>query len=200
MSATEPKLTREDVERIIAEAREQGARPDLSGLDLSNLDLSNLDLSCLNLSKSNLSRSNLSLSNMSECDLSDADLSWSNMSGTVLCGSRLRGSNLRWVDLNGADLRWINWDGLLVEGLHPHYRRLLVPEPEGWWVLIGCWEGTVEELRDLIAKDEGWPEARGSEILQRRPLLSVFADLCDAYAAMKPGVIEALAERWGVIA
>ena len=62
-------MTREDVERIVAEARRKGERPDLRGLDLSGLDLSVLDLS-------------------------GADLRWANPSGANLSGADLRGANL----------------------------------------------------------------------------------------------------------
>lgn len=120
-----------------------------------------------------------------EADLNGADLRWAN----------LRGANLSGADLNGADLSGARWDGLYVDGLHP-YRCLLVPTPDGWQVTIGCWSGTVTELRDLIAQDDDWPEADGNELLRRRPLLAAFADLCDAHIAGRPNVITDLAQRW----
>ena len=44
-----PELTREDVQRIITEARAAGNRIDLSNLDLSRLDLRGMDLRGVNL-------------------------------------------------------------------------------------------------------------------------------------------------------
>ena len=49
------RLTREGVERIIAEARRDGRRPDLSWADLSWADLSGADLSGADLRGANLS-------------------------------------------------------------------------------------------------------------------------------------------------
>lgn len=160
-------LTRTDVERRIAEAREKGERPDLSWLDLSGL-------------------------NLSEFDLSEADMSRTSLSNVVLCGANLTG-----VDFFGANLSRTIWDGLSIDGLHPsRYRCLLIPQPVGWLTGVGCWSGTVPGLRELIAGDK-WPEARGGEIVHRRPMLAAWADLCDAHIAARPHVIEALAERWG---
>ena len=69
--------------------------------------------------------------------------------------------------------------------------------PSGSWTLfrtrsghmlkVGCWMGTTEDLRDLVAGDD-WPAARGEQVVQRRPMLSALADMCDAViATWEPG-------------
>ena len=75
---------------------------------------------------------------------------------------------------------------------HPYGPLLSMSTPSGWvtltpvgndWTLtIGCWTGTVEALRELIA-GEDWPDADEHERLRRRPILSALADLCDAHIA-----------------
>ncbi|WP_258933239.1 hypothetical protein [Nesterenkonia pannonica] len=49
----------------------------------------------------------------------------------------------------------------------------------------------------MIAKDEGWPEAKGNEITRRRPYLEAALALCRVHMADHPSVISDLAERWG---
>ena len=168
-------MNRVDVLEIIREARSRGETPDLSWANLR----------WVNLRWANLSGANLRWAN-----LHGANLRWAN-----LHGANLHGADLRRADLCRADLRGALWDGLYVDGLHP-YRCLLVPTPDGWKITIGCWTGTVDELRDLIARDDGWPEATGDEIIRRRPLLSAFCDMCDVHMSAHPDVIDDLAERW----
>lgn len=168
-------MTREDVLKIVREARNRDEVPDLNGVDLRGADLHGADLSGI-------------------------DLSWANLHGAYLRGVDLRGANLAGADLTGADLIRANlagaaWDGFCVDGIHP-YRCLLVPTPDGWEVTVGCWSGTVTELRSLIASDDGWPEATGEQIAERRPPLSAFCDLCDVHMAAHPSVIVNLAARW----
>ena len=103
--------------------------------------------------------------------------------------------DLRGADLYDANLRDARWDGLVIDGLHPH-RILLIPTLDGWWLAIGCWWGTPDELRTLIAQDDGWPEARGDEIARRRPLLDAALTMCDAHIAGRPHIINDLKERW----
>ena len=108
--------------------------------------------------------------------------------------------NLSWANLSGADLRWANLSGayghvLAVDGL-PSGSIRFTPTPDGWSLRVGCWVGTTDDLRTLIAGTD-WPEARSAEQDRRRPGLAALADLCDAHAAMWPDVVPALAERWG---
>lgn len=189
-------MTRDDVMRIIEGARASGRRINLRGINLSGGDLRDLnlrgaDLAWADLSYTNFRRAKLTSTSLRGADLTGVDLSYTSLRGTVLYSANLRGT-----DLSESDLNHTQWHGLAVNGLYP-YRCLLVPLPSGWQITIGCWSGTVTALRELIAKDDGWPEAVGKEIVHRRPLLAAFADMCDAHIAGKPGVIEDLAEKWG---
>ncbi|MDU5809264.1 MAG: pentapeptide repeat-containing protein [Finegoldia magna] len=168
-------MNRDDVLEIIREARYRGETPNLRKADLRGA----------NLRKADLYGSNLRGADLHEADLRGANLHLAN----------LRGANLYGVDLRGANLYGRLWDGLCIDGIHP-YRCLLIPTPDGWRVTIGCWSGTVAELRSLIASDDGWPEATGEQAAERRPLLSAFCDLCDTHMAAHPGVIDNLAARW----
>ena len=124
-----------------------------------------------------------------------------NLRGADLWGANLRGADLRGADLRGANLRGANLWGanggiLQVTGLHP-YQAVMIPTVQGWWLRIGCWQGTTQGLRDLIAKDEGWPEAHGDQITARRPLLNVLADMCDLHAANHEDALDAVMKQWG---
>ena len=101
------------------------------------------------------------------------------------------GANLWGANLWGAD------GGILAVpcGL-PSGQALLIPTPGGWVFRVGCWVGTVEDLRILIATDD-WPEARGNEITRRRPILTALCDLADAHMVYHADVVPALAQKWG---
>ena len=124
-------------------------------------------------------------------DLRGADLRGANLRGANLWGANLRGANLRDANLRGA-----NGGILQVTGLHP-YQAVMVPTVQGWWLRIGCWQGTTQGLRDLIAKDSGWPEAHGDQITARRPLLNVLADMCDLHAANHEDALDAVMKQRG---
>lgn len=117
-----------------------------------------------------------------------------------LRGVNLRG-NLRRADLRGADLREANLRGADVWGATPvrsvtglpSGHAILVPTCDGWWLRVGCWTGTIDGLRDLIAKDDGWPEAKGEQITARRPMLTALADTCEAWAEDNHAALEAVA-------
>ena len=122
-------------------------------------------------------------------DLAGVDMSWANLDG-----ANLRGANLGGADLYGANLRGA---GILhVEGL-PSGTATLIPEPDGWALQIGCWRGTITELREMIACDDGWPEAVGAQIAERRPMLAALADMADAWAAANPSLLERVQELHG---
>lgn len=72
----------------------------------------------------------------------------------------------------------------------------LAPLPEGWRLTIGCWFGTVAELRELIAGDD-WPEATAEQITVRRPMLAALADMCDAWTAANPWALDEVRAKWG---
>jgi hypothetical protein len=71
-----------------------------------------------------------------------------------------------------------------------------MPTPTGWYLTVGCWEGNLEDFKNLIASDEGWPEARGAEVTRRRPSLQAVVALCEAHMRLHPKIIEELAEKW----
>ena len=141
-------------------------------------NLSGADLRDANLLGANLTYANLTYANLSGADLLGADL-W----GANLSGADLRDANLRDANLRGANLWGARWNGLQITGL-PSGQIVLIPTSDGWELHVGCWTGTIDDLRTLIAQDEGWPEARGDEIALRRPGLQAALALIDAHVAL----------------
>ena len=177
---------------------------DLRGADLGFADLLYANLRGINLRGAKIRDANLCGVKLRDADLRDTDLSYTNLRDADLRYTSLRGANLHGAIMHGANLiganmRYTNlamtsWDGFAIDGLHP-YRILLFPTPPGWRITIGCWEGTPDDLRTLIAGDV-WPEAEGDEITHRRPLLEAALHMVDAYIAAHPNVIDDLKERW----
>ena len=216
-------MTRAEVVRIVREARERGERANLRranlrganlswadlrganlrGANLRGANLSWADLSWANLSWADLRGANLRGANLRRANLSWADLSWDDLSGADLSGANLRRANLSGANLSWADLSWANLSEaiggvLAIDGL-PSGSTRLAPTPDGWALSVGCWVGTVEALRTLIAGTD-WPEARGEEQDRRRPGLAALADLCDAHIAAWPDLVPGLAKQWGATA
>ena len=115
-------------------------------------------------------------------DLRDADLT-----GANLTGINLRGANLRWA---ASAARILHLEGL------PSGETIFIPTCGGWYLTVGCWEGNLEDFKALIAREEGWPEARGAEVTRRRPSLQAVVALCEAHMCLHPKIIEELAEKW----
>lgn len=162
----------------------------LRGADLREADLRGADLREADLRGARLDRAHLRGADLCEAYLRVADLR-----GADLGDADLRGANLHGTNLYGAYLRGI--DQLLrVDGL-PSGQATLTPTPDGWALRVGCWHGTPDTLRDLIAQDEGWPEAAGAEVARRRPSLEALAAICDAHIRLHPDLVPALAEKWG---
>ena len=107
----------------------------------------------------------------------------------VAAESSLYGANLRGADLHGAGI-------LHIDGL-PSGSATLIPDPDGWVLQIGCWRGTITELREMIARDDGWPEAVGAQIVERRPMLAALADMADAWAAVNQLLLERVRKLHG---
>ena len=175
-------------------------RANLRGASLPYTDLHRANLRGADLRLANLTGTSLLGANLRGASLSDVHLTAADLSGAIMYGANLRGANLiranlSGADLYGADLRSTNAGILTIDGAHP-YRVELVPTPYGWALTIGCWSDTIDELRALIAKDEGWPEATGEEIEKLRPILEAVAVLCDAHIKRHTGLIEDLAKRW----
>jgi len=84
-------MNREEIEKIVADAKENGSGADLRGADLR--------------------RAYLRGAYLSGAYLSGADLSGAYLSGAYLSGADLRRANLSGADLSGADLRRANLSG-----------------------------------------------------------------------------------------
>lgn len=221
------KMTRERVEEMVAAARAKGERLYLSNRNLSNLNLSGLDLSHADLSDADLSgtiladtnlrfaylayanlrfavlsRANMIGANLRGANLGNTNLHCANLTGANLSNANLRfayldGAILTDVKLRGADVRDVKVCGLFLDGL-PSGDLAFLPTPCGWCLTIGCWKGTTDELREMIAGND-WPEAEGEQITERRPMLEAAAAMCDAYAAANHEAlaeVRAAADRW----
>jgi Pentapeptide repeats (8 copies) len=97
-------MTREEMEKIVSEARAKGEIPNLYKANLSRADLSEAILYKANLCGANLSRANLSRADLSGADLSRAILSRAILSRANLSEAYLSKANLSRADLYGADL------------------------------------------------------------------------------------------------
>ena len=105
--------------------------------------------------------------------------------GETLTANALREAldvSLYRADLREADLRGASVSHPLLSCDTPSGRLTLVPLHDHWHLRIGCWTGTTDDLRTLIAGDD-WPEAEGAEQDKRRPVLAAIADLVDAHIA-----------------
>ena len=170
---------------LMAPARANNLRANLQGADLRYANLWGADLQ--------------------DANLRGADMRYANLWGANLRGANLRGADLRGADLRGADLRGVDMRGvdmrdaegkpaiLVITGL-PSGNATLVPWADGWELRVGCWYGTPDSLAELIATDEGWPEATGEECARRRPLLEALIVLCRAWIDAHPDAIEQAAE------
>ena len=170
------RLTRNEVFESVRQAREIEERPDLCRANLCGA----------NLRDANLRRTNLWDAKLRDANLRDADLL-----SADLRGADLRGTNLRRTNLCGAF-----WGGLQITEL-PSGQLTLIPTTDGWWLQVGCWSGTPDQLRALIAQDNGWLEAEGDEIARRRPYLEAALALCEVHMADRARVIDDLKKRWG---
>ena len=137
--------------------------------------------------RANLRWANLRWANLTGVNLRDADLRDADLTGANLTGINLRGADLRWA---ARAARILHLAGL------PSGETIFMPTPTGWYLTVGCWEGNLEDFKALIASDEGWPEARGSEVTRRRPSLQAVAALCEAHMCLHPNIIDELAEKW----
>ena len=163
-------------------ARECGERPVAPRADLRGADLRGADLRDANLRGADLTGADLRGADLYGADLRDADLT-----GANLTGINLRGANLSWA---ARAARILHLEGL------PSGETIFMPTPTGWYLTVGCWEGNLEDFKALIAREEGWPEARGDEVTRRRPALQAVAALCEAHMCLHPNIIDELAEKW----
>jgi uncharacterized protein YjbI with pentapeptide repeats len=188
-------MTRDEVLRIVREAQGRGERPNLRGADLRWANLTRADLTRADLTRADLTGADLRWANLTRADLTGANLYGADLTGADLTRADLTRADLRWANLNGANLNGARGEVLAIDGL-PSGPVRLIPTLDGWSLRVGCWVGTVEALRTLIAGTD-WPEAEGDEQDRRRPGLAAVADLCDAHAAANPDLIADLAKHWG---
>ena len=169
----------------------------LRGTDLRDADLYGADLRGADLREADLYGVNLRDADLRGADLRDADLRDADLHGVNLRDADLYGVNLTGINLRGANLSWAARAAriLHLEGL-PSGETIFIPTAAGWYLTVGCWEGNLEDFKTLIASDEGWPEARGSEVTRRRPSLQAVAALCEAHMCLYPNIIDELAEKW----
>ena len=107
-------------------------------------------------------------------------------------------ADLRDIVVSPSQLAAVRWDGLTMIGL-PSGNAALIPTADGWNLRVGCWSGTVEELRTIARSDDpdDWPEATEDDIPERRPSLLILADLCDDHIQRHTYAIADLIDRWG---
>ena len=200
----------------------------LDGLDLSGLNLSNADMTGAHMKETNFagatlyrvdmtgaytfrsdfSRADFRLANLTDAYMGRANLTDASFAGALLSrtdfhranmySANLIGAYLAGADFEGANFAGASLTGLAIEGL-PSGPLLFIPTLQGWSLKIGCWHGTLAELREMISKDTGWPEARGKAVEVRRPMLEAAADLCEVYATEHPDALKTVkfpVDRW----
>ena len=180
----------------------------LGGANLGGANLWGANLGDANLWDANLRDANLWGANLWDANLRDANLRDANLRGANLWDANLRDANLRDANLGGAnlwgaDLRGANLsDATGAQGVALGVSGLLsgdstlYPTRDGWLLAVGCWQGTPDALRTMIATDYGWPEATGHECARLRPSLLALLALCDDHIARHPDVVADLAKRW----
>ena len=181
----------------LVEARERGERPVAPDADLRGADLRDANLRGADLRGADLCGANLRNANLRGADLRNANLRGANLGGADLTDADLCGANLRNANLRGANLTWAARAAQILHlaGL-PSGETIFMPTPTGWYLTVGCWEGELEDFKNLIASDEGWPAARGAEVTRRRPSLQAVAALCEAHVGLYPNIIDELAIYW----
>ena len=181
----------------LVEARERGERPVAPGADLRNANLRDANLRGADLRGADLRDANLRNANLRGADLRNANLRDANLGGADLTDADMTGANLRNANLRGANLTWAASAARIIHlaGL-PSGETIFMPTPTGWYLTVGCWEGELEDFKNLIASDEGWPAARGAEVTRRRPSLQAVAALCEAHVGLHPSIIDELTNKW----
>ena len=187
----------------------RGVKPEAVNAQLAGADLRGADLQGADLRRANLAGVNLAGADLRGADLRGADMRYANLAGADLRHADLWHADLGAADLRYADMRYANlWavslahtnlagiDFILQLRGMPSGELILWPTPKGWALQVGCWKGAVDDLRELIAGDEGWPEAYGDEVAKRRPFLEAALTLCDLHMARHANQVTMLAEQW----
>lgn len=108
---TRTRLTRDDVERIVSDARQRGKRPNLARADLTGADLRNVNLTGVNLRSAHLQNADLRSTNLCSANLRGTNLRDVNLTGANLRDANLCGADLRYAKFAGTDLRNVNLTG-----------------------------------------------------------------------------------------
>lgn len=161
------------------------AGANLTGANLTGANLHNTNLYSANLAGAHLTSANLHNTNLYAANLTDANLIGADLTRANLHSANLRDANLRDANLYAANLTDTIGQPLTIHGLASGSTTLSYTST-GWQLTIGCWKGTLDELRELIAKNEDWPEAKGEEITRRRPILQAAIALCEAHINTYP--------------
>ena len=111
---SQPRLTRDELERRYAAGERQFPGVDLSGADLSQLELAGVDLSGSTLARAKLYGTNLVGANLTECDLE----------GCFLQGTPMDKVTARRASFRRCRLEGVTWAGVDVQGAQFSEARL----------------------------------------------------------------------------
>lgn len=138
--------------------------------DLTYADLFNADLRYANLYKVSLTNANLEYANLRYANLKQTFLGFADLCDIELEGANLCGTDLRGVDLSDEDLRYIN----SLNGIKG-YRVISVQMDTSrknnlihYWVELdivttGCFQGSLQELKDSVAKTH-----KNNDVIRKR--------------------------------
>lgn len=109
-------MTREEVIKVVDEARASIRRPDLRGADLRRVNLSGVNLHGADFTNADLQGANLREANLARADLFDADLQGANLEDANLQGANLQYANLSEANLTQANLSSTDLTYTILEG------------------------------------------------------------------------------------
>ena len=129
-------MTREEVLKIVSDAREKWMRANLTEADLTRADLTEANLSEANMRWANLSRANLFRADMYQANLAEANLTEADLTG----------ANLRWTCLYGTTLphRYIQI------GPIGSRKDQIVYNADTDEIQAGCFRGTLDEFEAAV--------------------------------------------------
>ena len=170
----------------------------LTGMSLTNANLTGADLYGADLTNVNLTGADLTGVNLTGVNLHDARLCGADLTNANLYDANLAGADLTNANLTNANLTFSVGGVAQISNVYPHPVNIQ-PTPDGWYVRVGFWYGTLDALHDIATSDDeaDWPEACGGIREERQPLLQAILGVFDAHVANHPNAIDRLAERWG---
>ncbi len=171
----------EDMRLLVDQAKvDKYGNIDLRGAKLRNAKLKHAYLARVNLCQADLegaslkgailSHANLRGAHLCDADLEGANLEGANLEGAVLIWARLCKTDLRKADLRKADLSEANLEGATIaDGYTLTSRRLhqisgvgsedgtleLYHCHQGWYVMRGCFSGSLPEFLAAVEKTHG---------------------------------------------